>query len=94
MWALQADQNEGKKAMARAALGQNFLVDPYWQKRIVESFEPKTSFMEIGAGRGELTQHLAKRYDDFTVIEKDGELLSHHQGKYKTMEGDFFRLVL
>ena len=46
---------------AKRSLGQNFLVDPNLQRRIVEALEagPADEVLEIGPGTGALTRHLA-----------------------------------
>jgi len=53
----------------KRSLGQHFLVDNKLSSRIVESAEitPKDTVIEIGPGRGALTQHL-KKYDPKRVI--------------------------
>jgi 16S rRNA (adenine1518-N6/adenine1519-N6)-dimethyltransferase len=77
--------------LTRPKLGQNFLVDKDWQQRIIDAFQPKGGFGEIGPGHGELTQHLSKKFSNFTVFEKDREFAKTHrlQTHYKTVEGDF-----
>lgn len=74
----------------RPKFGQNFLVDPYWQTRIVNAFEPPGAFAEIGPGKGALTQHLEKKFKDFVVFEIDPEMLSFHKSKnYRVYRMDF-----
>jgi 16S rRNA (adenine1518-N6/adenine1519-N6)-dimethyltransferase len=77
--------------MARTHLGQNFLVSDEYQKKIVGYFEPPSDFLEIGPGRGALTQHLSQKFQNFTVIEKDPELMSYHQAQknYHILNLDF-----
>lgn len=75
----------------RPKLGQNFLIDADWQKRIVNAFRPEADFAEIGPGHGELTQYLSSIGRDFTVFEKDRELVELHRARkqYRVIEGDF-----
>lgn len=75
----------------RAKLGQNFLVDPHWQKRIVDAFQPPNGFMEIGPGKGALTQHLAVQYQGFHVLELDKSLspIHSHQSAYQLLLMNF-----
>jgi 16S rRNA (adenine1518-N6/adenine1519-N6)-dimethyltransferase len=76
--------------MNKAFLGQNFLVDEDWQKKIVSYFEPAGAFGEIGPGYGALTQHLEQKYDEFVVFEIDPWIIAEHQNKkYKVIEGSF-----
>ena len=77
-------------AMKKAKLGQNFLVDEGWQKKIVSYFEPSASFGEIGPGYGALTKHIEKKYSDFVVFEIDPEIIEAHKNKnYSIIEGSF-----
>jgi len=72
--------------------GQNFLTDVVWQKRIVDWFQPQGLVVEIGPGRGALTQHLQKKYSDFLVIEIDKRLKEIHEGKnYRLLSMDFMK---
>ena len=69
---------EGFRA-PRRGLGQNFLVDPNLQRRIVESIEilPGDLVVEIGPGRGALTRGLLERADHLVLVEKDDALAEH-----------------
>ncbi len=75
----------------RARLGQNFLVDLEWQRKIVGYFETSKFFGEIGPGRGALTQWLKQEHPNFIVFEKDEELVEYHRkvGGYDVVAGDF-----
>ena len=59
--------------MARQKLGQHFLNSPVWQKRILEKLPqaPEDTWIEIGAGLGQMTQHLALRAKRIVAIEAD-----------------------
>ena len=48
---------------AKRALGQNFLIDPNVQRKIVAALDPgpDDEVLEIGPGVGALTRHLAGR---------------------------------
>lgn len=61
---------------ARKSLGQNFLVDPNLQRKIVEAVDPGSDdvIVEIGPGTGALTRHLLERAGQVIAIEKDAEL--------------------
>jgi 16S rRNA (adenine1518-N6/adenine1519-N6)-dimethyltransferase len=63
---------------AKRRLGQNFLVDPNLQRKIVDALEPAPgdTIVEIGPGRGALTRHLAHTGARLTAIELDPDLAS------------------
>ena len=77
--------------MPRTFLGQNFLIDENWQKKIISHFSPSGDFMEIGPGRGAITQHLCNKFSHFYVYEKDAELVKIHSANSKltVFNGDF-----
>lgn len=62
--------------MSRQPLGQHFLADPAWQRRILDTLpkDPDTTWVEIGPGHGELTRHLAQRGAKVIAIETDPRL--------------------
>ena len=59
--------------MAHQKLGQHFLGDPAWQKRILETLPrgPDDVWLEIGTGHGEMTRLLAGRGRRVISIEAD-----------------------
>ncbi|MGH7447060.1 MAG: 16S rRNA (adenine(1518)-N(6)/adenine(1519)-N(6))-dimethyltransferase RsmA [Longimicrobiales bacterium] len=61
---------------AKKSLGQNFLIDPNQQRRIVAALDPapNDTVIEIGPGHGALTRHLAGRVGRLILIELDREL--------------------
>lgn len=58
---------------ARKSLGQNFLVDPNLQRKIVGAVGagPDDEVLEIGPGRGALTEHLAGTVRRLVLVELD-----------------------
>ncbi len=62
---------------ARKSLGQNFLVDPAAQARIVAAadLEPADAVVEVGAGLGTLTRLLAEKAGQVLAIELDDRLV-------------------
>ena len=62
--------------MARQRLGQHFLDNPAWQKRIIETLprDPDDVWLEIGAGHGEMTRLLAGLGRRVIAIETDARL--------------------
>ncbi|HEV2130554.1 MAG TPA: 16S rRNA (adenine(1518)-N(6)/adenine(1519)-N(6))-dimethyltransferase RsmA, partial [Longimicrobiaceae bacterium] len=66
----------GEPPRAKRSLGQNFLVDPNIQRKIVEALDPQPTdeVLEIGPGQGALTRHLAGRVRRLVLVELDDEL--------------------
>ncbi len=79
--------------MARQRLGQHFLADPGWREEIArairvspQSIAPTSPgeaksfcWLEIGAGHGEMTEHLASTGAPVYAIELDAQLASRLQ---------------
>ncbi|HEX8373665.1 MAG TPA: 16S rRNA (adenine(1518)-N(6)/adenine(1519)-N(6))-dimethyltransferase RsmA [Geminicoccaceae bacterium] len=61
---------------AKRALGQNFLIDPNVQRKIVAALGagPDDEVLEIGPGVGALTRHLAGRVRRLVLVELDDGL--------------------
>ncbi len=62
---------------AKKSLGQNFLTDPHFLRKIVEAAKvgPHDQVIEIGPGLGHLTRELASRAGRLLVIELDDRLV-------------------
>lgn len=69
----------------KKGLGQHFLVDQNIQRKIISNSELKSSdiVLEIGSGRGELTQLLAKKVERVYAIEIDSRLYTVLKDKFK-----------
>ena len=69
---------------AKRSLGQNFLVDPGAQRRIVDALEAGADdeVVEIGPGHGALTQHLAGTVRRLVLVELDNELAASLEREY------------
>ncbi len=92
--------------MARQKLGQHFLGNPAWQKRILETLphDPDEVWLEIGAGHGEMTRLLAGRGRRVISIETDARLaenlrrkIEEHSAEWPSVEivsGDVLQLDL
>ncbi len=67
------------------SLGQNFLVDRNIVDRIIAAADirPDQPVLEIGPGRGALTEHLAERAGRLVLIEFDHALAAWHQEQRK-----------
>lgn len=59
------------------SLGQNFLVNRHALKRIVDiaDISPRDTILEVGAGLGHLTRHLAFNADQVIAVEFDERLI-------------------
>ena len=64
------------RVRAKRSLGQNFLVDPNLQRKIVAALEATANdeVIEIGPGRGALTAHLAGSVRRLVLVELDDDL--------------------
>lgn len=80
----------------RKRFGQHFLTDPRALDRIVGALDPgpEDTVVEIGPGRGALTDRLAGRCRRLVVVEIDRDLAAHLRGRYalqssvQVVEGD------
>ena len=66
-------------------MGQNFLVDPNLQRKIVEAVgvEPGETVLEIGPGQGALTQHLVEGVERLLLVELDRDLAADLTARYR-----------
>ncbi|MEJ2539691.1 MAG: 16S rRNA (adenine(1518)-N(6)/adenine(1519)-N(6))-dimethyltransferase RsmA [Gemmatimonadota bacterium] len=69
----------------KRSLGQNFLVDPNLQRKIVEAVGAGASeeVVEVGPGRGALTRHLAGRVGHLVLVELDDDLAGALREEYQ-----------
>jgi len=77
--------------MARQRLGQHFLSGPAWQKRILGTL-PRGSddvWIEIGAGHGEMTRHLAAQARRVIAVETDPPLATKLQEAVRDNPGEW-----
>jgi 16S rRNA (adenine1518-N6/adenine1519-N6)-dimethyltransferase len=77
--------------------GQNFLTDPHYIDRIIEAFNPQKTdrILEIGPGKGSLTEKLLPLCDDLTTVEIDTRAIELLKEKFPTLEiieGDFLKI--
>jgi 16S rRNA (adenine1518-N6/adenine1519-N6)-dimethyltransferase len=79
-----ASPPQGEPHRARKSLGQNFLVDRGFQRRIVEALGagPEDEVLEIGPGRGALTDHLVGQVGRLVLVELDDVLAAALQRRY------------
>lgn len=69
---------------AKKSLGQNFLKDPSYLKKIVDAagIGPGDRVLEIGPGLGHLTEFLSKRAEHVLALELDDRLIPHLQKEF------------
>ncbi|MBX2816073.1 MAG: 16S rRNA (adenine(1518)-N(6)/adenine(1519)-N(6))-dimethyltransferase RsmA [Saprospiraceae bacterium] len=85
---------------AKKSLGQHFLTNPRIASRIVEALvqqEGVESIVEVGPGRGILTDQLVERSEALILIEKDRSLIPFLQQKFSQahiIEIDFLKANL
>jgi 16S rRNA (adenine1518-N6/adenine1519-N6)-dimethyltransferase len=77
--------------MARQRMGQHFLGDAGWRRRILKILAPGASetWVEIGAGHGEMTQMLAAGGRRVVAIEADSRLAEDLQEKVSSHPHDW-----
>lgn len=79
----------------KRSLGQNFLVDPNFQRKIVDAAKvgyAGQTVMEIGPGRGAITKHLREFAGDLVLVEKDRDLAAQLTATFteaRVFSGDF-----
>src|ERR1044071_9322195 len=78
---------------AKKRLGQNFLVDESYARRIVSALAPRAgeTLVEIGPGRGALTELLLESGARVVAVEFDRELVGLLSGRFGSREE--FKLV-
>ncbi|MDE2875312.1 MAG: 16S rRNA (adenine(1518)-N(6)/adenine(1519)-N(6))-dimethyltransferase RsmA [Gemmatimonadota bacterium] len=74
-----------QRRRAKRSLGQNFLVDPNLQRKIVGAVRAGRDdpVLEIGPGRGALTAHLAERGVRLNLVELDDHLAAELAARYR-----------
>ena len=79
--------------MRKRPLGQNFLIDPEITQKIIDlaNIQPEDNVVEIGPGKGVLTQLLIQQADSLTAIELDPQLSQGLQNRFSNTP--FFKLV-
>jgi 16S rRNA (adenine1518-N6/adenine1519-N6)-dimethyltransferase len=92
----------GGAPRAKRSLGQNFLIDPNIQRKIVDAIDPgpHDEVLEIGPGQGALTRHLAGAVQRLVAVELDNELAERLRREYagrpdvEVVHADFLDVTL
>ena len=70
----------------KRSLGQNFLIDPNYQRKIVDAARngyKDQAIVEIGPGKGAITQHLAQFAKELILVEKDVDLAEELRERFQ-----------
>lgn len=88
-----ARQTYSSKPFAKKSFGQNFLVDKNYIDKIIDALDLQTgeSVVEIGAGRGALTEKLVESGANVIAIELDRDLIPLLKEKFA--ENENFSLI-
>lgn len=96
---MMSDRRSGRP---KRSLGQNFLVDPNLQRKIVAALEPgpEDEVLEIGPGRGALTRHIVGRVRRLVLVELDDAMAAALRTEYadradvELVHGDFLEIPI
>jgi 16S rRNA (adenine1518-N6/adenine1519-N6)-dimethyltransferase len=82
-----------KTAYAKKSFGQNFLTDQNYIRKIIAALNAQKgeTIVEIGAGRGALTEELVESGANIVAIELDRDLIPFLQKQFGSFEN--FRLI-
>lgn len=82
---LKIESRRPKSFYAKKSFGQNFLIDQNYINKIVSSLNPREgeTIVEIGAGRGALTEKLVESGANVVAIELDKDLIPLLQSKFE-----------
>ncbi len=81
-----AEKSNQKKLAPKKSLGQNFLTSNAALNKIIEAgmLTPKSIVLEIGPGKGALTERLLATGATVIAVEKDTELIPYLEEKFST----------
>ena len=76
--------NDLSTFLPKRSLGQNFLVNPHYQEKIIAACEldPEDVVLEIGPGKGVLTRPLAQGVRKVFAVEKDNYLAAQLEQEF------------
>lgn len=78
-------RSDATEFRSRKRYGQNFLIDPNIITKIISAVNPQAEdhLLEIGPGRGALTDHLLQKSAQFDIIEIDRDLVDLLSIRYR-----------
>ena len=84
MISAKGEQPPAVHRRAKRSLGQNFLVDPNLQRKIVDAagLVEGDLVLEVGPGTGALTEHLVERGVRLMAVELDDDLAAAMEARY------------
>jgi 16S rRNA (adenine1518-N6/adenine1519-N6)-dimethyltransferase len=87
------ERKKTKKPFAKKSFGQNFLVDKNYIEKIISALNPQKNetIIEIGPGRGALTEMLLESGAAVTAIELERDMIAVLKDKFENFEN--FKLV-
>ena len=90
---VRSPESKVKPPFAKKSFGQNFLVDQNYIDKIISALDPQKNetIVEIGAGRGALTEKLVESGADIIAIELERDMISVLKEKFAGCEN--FRLI-
>jgi 16S rRNA (adenine1518-N6/adenine1519-N6)-dimethyltransferase len=91
-----------RSTFAKKSFGQNFLVDQSYISKIIAAVNPKPleKVIEIGPGRGALTEPLLRSGADVIAVELEREMIAFLKSKFidektfRLVEGDALQIVV
>jgi 16S rRNA (adenine1518-N6/adenine1519-N6)-dimethyltransferase len=89
----KTENRKPKTFFAKKSFGQNFLTDQNYVNKIIRALNPQTgeTIVEIGSGRGALTEYLVESEARIYAIELDKDLIPVLQEKFGEFEN--FNLI-
>lgn len=74
--------------LVKAKLGQNFLYQPHWHRKVVDAVHPQAGdvLVEVGGGPGDITALLAEAAGELSVIEYDPALAARLTQRFSDKE--------
>ncbi|HLA95010.1 MAG TPA: 16S rRNA (adenine(1518)-N(6)/adenine(1519)-N(6))-dimethyltransferase RsmA [Pyrinomonadaceae bacterium] len=85
--------SNNKSSFAKKSLGQNFLIDQNYIRKIVEALNPNETdtIIEIGPGRGAITERLVESSANIIAMELDREFVPMLRERFQSNSN--FRIV-